>query len=152
LFWINICHTAKMYRHGSLKGTVQLKLSLCVPLTEELFLSSIGQWRRGVMNTGSRRLCSKPQEGAPAPPQTTEPGQYSKISFHHFYLPALEGVAYGMVQHPKFTHSTRQRNYSVEVPVLVVLQGSNYTRGNFIFFPTDQLLLTNTFLISRCCL
>ncbi|KAG1954197.1 protein FAM162B [Pimephales promelas] len=27
------------------------------------------------MNTGSRRLCSKPQEGAPAPLQTTEPAQ-----------------------------------------------------------------------------
>ncbi|XP_048030176.1 protein FAM162B [Megalobrama amblycephala] len=36
------------------------------------FGTLIGQWRRGVMNTGNRRLCSKPQEGASAPQQTTE--------------------------------------------------------------------------------
>ncbi|XP_056104864.1 protein FAM162B [Rhinichthys klamathensis goyatoka] len=39
------------------------------------FGSLIGQWRRGVMNGGSRRLCSKPQEGASTPLQTTEPAQ-----------------------------------------------------------------------------
>ncbi|XP_016427091.1 protein FAM162B-like [Sinocyclocheilus rhinocerous] len=31
------------------------------------FGTLIGQVRRGVMTTGSRRLCSKPQEGASAP-------------------------------------------------------------------------------------
>lgn len=29
-------HTAKIDHHGSLKGTVQLKLSLCVPLRKEM--------------------------------------------------------------------------------------------------------------------
>uniref|UniRef100_A0A673IZ00 Family with sequence similarity 162 member A n=1 Tax=Sinocyclocheilus rhinocerous TaxID=307959 RepID=A0A673IZ00_9TELE len=43
------------------------------------FGTLIGQVRRGVMTTGSRRLCSKPQEGASAPQ-----GQYSNI---HSLLP-----------------------------------------------------------------
>ncbi|KAK7118335.1 hypothetical protein R3I94_021989 [Phoxinus phoxinus] len=39
------------------------------------FDTLIGQWRRGVMNTGSRRLCIKPQEGASTPQPTTAPVQ-----------------------------------------------------------------------------
>ncbi|XP_026093935.1 protein FAM162B-like [Carassius auratus] len=42
-----------------------------------VFGTLIGQVRRGVMTTGSRRLCSKPQEGVPAPNQA--PGLGFKV-------------------------------------------------------------------------
>nr|NP_001082812.1 protein FAM162B [Danio rerio]A3KP48.1 RecName: Full=Protein FAM162B [Danio rerio]AAI34161.1 Zgc:162943 protein [Danio rerio] len=38
------------------------------------FGTLIGQWRRGMMTTGNRRLCIKPQEGPSASPQTQRPG------------------------------------------------------------------------------
>uniref|UniRef100_A0A8C2HIW8 Family with sequence similarity 162 member A n=1 Tax=Cyprinus carpio TaxID=7962 RepID=A0A8C2HIW8_CYPCA len=38
------------------------------------FGTLIGHVRRGVMTTGSRRLCSKPQEGAPVPHQAQRLG------------------------------------------------------------------------------
>ncbi|XP_051538490.1 protein FAM162B-like [Myxocyprinus asiaticus] len=43
------------------------------------FGTLIAHWRRGVMNTGCRRLCSKPQEGAPVPQQT--PAQAQRLGF-----------------------------------------------------------------------
>ncbi|XP_051543745.1 protein FAM162B [Myxocyprinus asiaticus] len=43
------------------------------------FGTLIAHWRRGVMNTGSRRLCSKPPEGASVPQQT--PAQAQHLGF-----------------------------------------------------------------------